>query len=254
MVTSLSSTPYHSLEGKMAHVKRSIDLVIFGGGGFIGSAILREAAKRSLSSIPVGRNVSTTKLSCDKVHVGNALDPTTYEDLLENARCVVVTIGSPPLPWPLNPLSKEDIVKYNGDCCRVPIEVAASKGVENIILINASMPKMMSFLVPGYYEGKMMGRKTCKKIAEEYPHINVSVLKPGVVHTNERFDRAPTFIFGAFGKLLNSSFGQTLTKVLNNILPFVFKGLLVPPVEVNDLAAEVVDSYTRTLHDDKKSI
>ena len=43
----------------------------------------REAAKRGLSSIPVGRNVSTTKFSSDKVHVGNALDPTTYEDLLE---------------------------------------------------------------------------------------------------------------------------------------------------------------------------
>ena len=238
----------------MAHVKRSIDLVVFGGGGFIGSAILREAAKRGLSSIPVGRNVSTTKLSCDKVHVGNALDPTTYEDLLEQTRCVVVTIGSPPLPWPLNPLSKEEIVKFNGDCCRVPIEVAARKGVDNIILINASMPKMMSFLVPGYYEGKMMGRKTCKEVSEKYPHINVSVLKPGVVHTNERFDRAPTFILGPIGKLLVSSFGQTLTKVLNKMLPFVFKGLLVPPVEVNDLAVEVLDNYASNSGDDKKKI
>ena len=99
-----------------------------------------------------------------------------------------------------------------------------------------------------------MGRKTCKEIAEKYPHINVSVLKPGVVHTNERFDRAPTFILGPLGKLLGSSFGQTLTKVLNNVLPFVFKGLLVPPVEVNDLAAEVLDSYTSNLQDDKKTI
>ena len=95
----------------MSYIKKSLDIVVFGGGGFIGSAILREAAKRSLSIIPVGRNVSTTNLKCNKVHVGNALDPSTYDDLLETTKCVVVTIGSPPLPWPLNPLSKEEIIK-----------------------------------------------------------------------------------------------------------------------------------------------
>ena len=37
----------------------------------------------------------------------------------------------------------------------------------------------------------------------------MSVLKPGVVHTNERFDRAPTFILGPIGKLLVSSLTDT---------------------------------------------
>ena len=39
----------------MSYIKKSLDIVVFGGGGFIGSAILREAAKRSLSIIPVGK-------------------------------------------------------------------------------------------------------------------------------------------------------------------------------------------------------
>ena len=241
----------------MSYIKKSLDIVVFGGGGFIGSAILREAAKRSLSIIPVGRNVSTTNLKCNKVHVGNALDPSTYDDLLETTKCVVVTIGSPPLPWPLNPLSKEEIIKFNGDCCRIPIERAAEKGVENIILINASMPKMMSYLIPGYYEGKMMGRKTCEEISKKFPNINVSVLKPGVVHSSQRFDRAPSLLFGPVSTLLKSSVGQALANFLNTILPFVFKGLVVPPIEVNDLAIDVVDIYmngnnNETDNNDKK--
>ena len=49
----------------MSCIKKSLDIVVFGGGGFIGSAILREGLKRSLAVIPVGRNVTTTKLSCN---------------------------------------------------------------------------------------------------------------------------------------------------------------------------------------------
>ena len=103
------------------------------------------------------------------------------------------------------------------------------------------MPKMMSYLIPGYYEGKMMGRKTCEEISKKFPNINVSVLKPGVVHSSQRFDRAPSLLFGPISTLLKSSVGQALANFLNTILPFVFKGLVVPPIEVNDLAIEVVD-------------
>ena len=119
-----------------------------------------KAAKSCLflahSPFPTVSNRNTTKLSCDKVHVGLSLDLATYEDLLEQTRCVVVTIGSP--PWPLNPLSKEEIVKIQRSLVAAfqLLEVAAStcfyKPGQIDQRLNAENDELA--LVPGYYEGK----------------------------------------------------------------------------------------------------
>ena len=45
-----------SAAGKAAG--RAIDLVVFGGSGYIGSAVVREGRKRGLKVIPLGRNIT----------------------------------------------------------------------------------------------------------------------------------------------------------------------------------------------------
>ena len=222
--------------------KRSIDMVVFGGGGYIGSAIVREGRKRGLTMIPLGRHVSEKE-----GHTADALEPEQYRDLLKEAKGIAVSIGTPPFPWPISRISNEQRILINGYANRIPIETAAEEGVENIVLVNAAMPSWLNSMVPGYYQGKMLARQTCEKLEADKAYsekTKIHVLQPGAIYSNSRMDRAPGLLFGPLRFFLTSSVGISFSSFLINILPGVFKGLLdAPPVHVDDLSKQIIDAY-----------
>ena len=81
-------------------------LVVFGGGGFVGSAIAAKAAKQGLKVVSLTRrgtrpeHLGGSGCWSDQVEwaAADATDPSTYAALLQDASAVVVSVGSPPVP------------------------------------------------------------------------------------------------------------------------------------------------------------
>lgn len=81
-------------------------LVVFGATGFVGSHVAQEGVKRGLDVICLSRKgvapaavASATWSKSVKWAAADALKPGTYRDQLQGADAVVISIGSPPLPF-----------------------------------------------------------------------------------------------------------------------------------------------------------
>lgn len=81
-------------------------LVVFGASGFVGSAIAQEGVRRGLEVLCLSRKGIAPKAFAaadwaKKVMwaSADALKPETYREKLEGAEAVIVSIGSPPLPF-----------------------------------------------------------------------------------------------------------------------------------------------------------
>lgn len=81
-------------------------LVVFGATGFVGSAVAQEGVKRGLDVICLSRKgvapaafASATWAKSVQWAAADALRPETYREKLEGADSVVISIGSPPLPF-----------------------------------------------------------------------------------------------------------------------------------------------------------
>ena len=107
--------------------------MIFGGTGFVGSAIAREAARRGLLVQCVTRGgdapahlrsepwaASVTWLR------GDALDPGTYAEHMRGADAVITSVGRLPFPH----LTRDVIVRDNGETNVAPARCAAEVGVD----------------------------------------------------------------------------------------------------------------------------
>ncbi len=78
-------------------------LIILGGSGFVGAAVAEEALRRGMNVVCLSRSGSTEAPHAwaDKATwaKADALKPDTYREHLRGAAAVVVSIGSPPLPF-----------------------------------------------------------------------------------------------------------------------------------------------------------
>jgi uncharacterized protein YbjT (DUF2867 family) len=81
-------------------------VIVFGGNGFVGSNVLKELFARSVSAVSVSRSgikpnhfKSEAWAQSVEWHQGDAMNSSTYESLLQNAKAVVISVGSPPVPF-----------------------------------------------------------------------------------------------------------------------------------------------------------
>ena len=130
----------------MASSNAAKRLMIFGGTGVVGSAIAREAARRGLLVQCVTRGgdapahlrsepwaASVTWLR------GDALDPGTYAEHMRGADAVITSVDRLPFPH----LTRDVIVRDNGETNVAPARCAAEVGVDRLVVIGASVPKMI---------------------------------------------------------------------------------------------------------------
>ena len=81
-------------------------LVVFGGSGFVGGAVAEAALQRGAAVLCLSRTGAPAAGLAEQPWAqraqwakADALQPDTYRDKLRGADAVVISIGSPPLPF-----------------------------------------------------------------------------------------------------------------------------------------------------------
>ena len=171
-------------------------LMIFGGTGFVGSAIAREAAKRGLLVQCVTRGGDAPAHLRDEPWAssvtwlrGDALDPSSYKEHMRGADAVITSVGRLPFPN----LSHEDIVRDNGETNVTPAKCAKEVGVDRLVVIGASVPPIpgvgwgisptSGVYAAGYAAGKAMAETHARDefVGAGHGGRGAAVLKPGPV-------------------------------------------------------------------------
>ena len=171
-------------------------LMIFGGTGFVGSAIAREAAKRGLLVQCVTRGGDAPAHLKDEPWAssvtwlrGDALDPSSYKEHMRGADAVITSVGRLPFPN----LSHEDIVRDNGETNVTPAKCAKEVGVDRLVVIGASVPPIpgvgwgisptAGVYAAGYAAGKAMAEVHARDefVGAGHGGRGAAVLKPGPV-------------------------------------------------------------------------
>jgi len=135
-------------------------VLIFGGRGFVGSEMAREAIKRGWSVTCLSRSLPTDKQKVPGAEYDtvDALDPEAVASKFssEDIKAVVCSIGSPPLPF----VDKQYQIRMNGDTNTNILKAAEAAGIQRFVLANATMPKWAPV---GYQMGKNLAEAQAQK-------------------------------------------------------------------------------------------
>ena len=221
-------------------------LVVFGGNGFVGTRVCALASKQGLPVVSVSRSgvapahyQASTGCAADIVRweKGDAIDPSTYSALLKDAAAVIVSVGSPPLPF----VDYDYQLKMNGLCVQRVAEAARDAQVPRLVVVNATMPAWLHHVAPGYYEGKRLGEQATASFVQGREEAYGVLLKPSVIFGTRREGAVPIplgLLFGPVSTVMQ--LGSGLTAGLRRFAPYLLDGLLHPPVSVESVAAAAV--------------
>ncbi|KAJ7560891.1 hypothetical protein O6H91_03G004800 [Diphasiastrum complanatum] len=190
-------------------------LVVLGGSGFVGSAVVKTAVNQGIEVVSLSRSGRPSYT-----------DPWVDQVLWISA--VVSTIGG----FGTN----EQMQKLNGEANTLAVDAASKAGVSKFVLISVhdyNLPPF--FLSNGYFEGK---RQAEAEVLSKFPNSG-TVLRPGFIYGKRRvngIDVPLDLIGGPLEKLLVS--GGSFIKPLS-VLPGSDLFLSVP-VSVDDVARAAV--------------
>ena len=225
-------------------------LMIFGGTGFVGSAIAREAAKRGLLVQCVTRGGDAPAHLKDEPWAssvtwlrGDALDPSSYKEHMRGADAVITSVGRLPFPN----LSHEDIVRDNGETNVTPAKCAKEVGVDRLVVIGASVPPIpgvgwgisptSGVYAAGYAAGKAMAEAHARDefVGAGHGGRGAAVLKPGPVSgTRITSSGSKIPLWAAMGPMA----------AVMNALPLPAGMKQMTPVSVDNVARAAVTAAT----------
>eukprot|EP00879_Flechtneria_rotunda_P003521 GHRR01003752.1.p2 GENE.GHRR01003752.1~~GHRR01003752.1.p2 ORF type:complete len:312 (+),score=90.77 GHRR01003752.1:229-1164(+) len=213
-------------------------LVVFGGRGFVGSAICKEALKTGLHVVsispagtpPIGREAWTQDVEWCR---GNALEPRTYQDILHGSLAAISCIGAFG--------SQAQMLKINGTANSVAIATAKAAEVPRFVYISGHIPNIpgLELVAQGYVHGK---RQAEEELFRSYPEAGVA-LRPWVIYGDRAVTSAVTL---PLGMMLGPV--EYLIKQIPNArtlagLPIIGAGF-IPPVHVDQVAKAAVAAAT----------
>ncbi|EFJ48658.1 hypothetical protein VOLCADRAFT_60325, partial [Volvox carteri f. nagariensis] len=215
-------------------------LLVFGGRGFVGSNVCKEAVGTGLSVLGVSRSGTPPLVREPWVDAvewvrGNALEPQTFARHLEGADAVVSCIGG----FGTN----EEMLKVNGAANVSLIEAARAAGVKRFVFISAHIPNipLIDAVLGGYIRGKQAAEESLRI---QFPSTGV-VLRPGVIYGDRVVSSNLTVPLGlAFRPLemMIERLGVKQAKQLSGV-PLV-GAAFVPPVNVETVARVAVRAAT----------
>uniref|UniRef100_A0A803LXV1 NAD(P)-binding domain-containing protein n=1 Tax=Chenopodium quinoa TaxID=63459 RepID=A0A803LXV1_CHEQI len=213
------------------HCVALVKLLVFGGNGFVGSHICKEALEHGLSVASMSRSgrSSINEAWADRVswHQGDLFSPETIKDALDGVSSVISCVGGFG--------SNSHMYKVNGTANMNAIRAAAEKGVKRFVYISAADFGVVNYLLQGYYEGK---RAAETELLTKFPYGGV-ILRPGFIYGTRRVGSM---------KLPLGVIGSPLEMVLQHAKPLtqvpLVGPLLTPPVNVTAVAKVAVRAAT----------
>lgn len=211
-------------------------LVVFGGRGFVGSHVCREAVRQGLDVVAVSPS-GTPPLS-DERWVdgvawvrGNALEPRSYAHLLQGATGVISCVGAFG--------SQSHMLKVNGTANVTTIHEAAAAGVPRFVFVSAHIPNVpgLEYLIGGYVQGKQQAEEALR---EAFPTSGVA-LRPSMIYGDRRVSANVTLPLGLVGAPLEALAARAPKALLG--VPLL-GALAVPPVPVEAVARAAVRAAT----------
>ena len=224
-------------------------VVVLGGGGFVGSAVAQEALRRGLrvlclcrsgrSDVPGDWSDRVTWAKAD------ALRAETYREHLRGADAVVISIGSPPLPF----VDRAYQLLMNGETNVTATRTAKEEGVRQVVLINAAMPPALT--PKGYFDGKRAAELAAREMVG--PSFGAAVLKPGGAQSNTQLSLAHCTHASSHAAIYGTRYAGRWPIPLwpfmapaSAVLRRLPSPLLVEnaPISVSNVAAAAVDAAT----------
>ncbi len=161
-------------------------IVLFGGNGFVGTAIARELIHQGVKAVCVSRS-GAMPVHLEKTEwahqvewiQGDALKPDMT--LFVDVAAVVTLIGSPPVPT----FSKAAYAKQlatNSESNLAVIKATQESPVDRLVVLGAHLPKAIATDKFAYAKGKRL----CNEAAQEFANISEQhtsiVLKPTAIY------------------------------------------------------------------------
>lgn len=215
-------------------------VVVFGGNGFVGSEILKKLAADGIACVGVSRRHSS--LPGVTWHAADALDPSTFQGVLQDASAVVISIGSPPLPF----VDYDYQFKFNGTTNTTVLDAAERCGVKKAVVVGATMP---TWAPKGYFDGKVAAERRALEFAKD--GREAVVLKPSPIYGTRRDGPFPVPlapVLAPVSWLLRAT--RPINRAVIRVAPSLFDGVLVPPVPVAAVAAAAVDNAVKSKLDE----
>ncbi|XP_044506592.1 uncharacterized protein At1g32220, chloroplastic-like [Mangifera indica] len=206
-------------------------ILVFGGNGFVGSHICREALERGLTVHSLSRSgrpsYQDSWTNSIVWHQGDLLSPDSLKSALTGVTSVISCVGGFG--------SNSHMYKINGTANINAVIAATELGVKKFVYISAADFGLVNYLLRGYYEGK---RATEAELMKKLPHGGV-ILRPGFIHGTRRVGqmKLPLSIIGAPLEMILKH-----AKLLSKI-PLIGP-LFIPPVHVTSVAKVAVTAAT----------
>lgn len=211
-----------------------IKMIVFGGNGFVGQEVVKEALKHNINVVSINRSgapedfsiPSGSKGTIDWVK-GDLLDVSdTWVTLLKGAKVAISCIGAIGMNHPL-------MEKVNGEANENAVKECKKAGITKYTYISAvENDNLPEFVLTGYYKGKHRAEKA---IVEAFGNQG-AILRPGFIYGNRHVKLPSSFPIKSFnlplwiaGIPFEYLFSMSIFTAIRNALPST-KLLLAPPV------------------------
>ncbi|ARN74820.1 SDR family oxidoreductase [Oceanicoccus sagamiensis] len=163
-------------------------IIVYGGNGFVGSAICELVVEQGIPCISVSRRgLAPTHLKplgalwADAVRwlQGDALAPDIT--LLQGARAIISLVGSPPLPT-FSQSAFDHQLMMNGTSQVRVIQAAKEAGVNRLVMMGADIPALLQTDSFAYYLGKKQTLTAAKTFAASSKNRQAAVLQPAGIY------------------------------------------------------------------------
>ena len=236
-------------------------LIVFGGNGFVGSAIIASALKNpaiekvysvcrsgALKSEMHGiksisgyeDKIEWMKGDISKLEMSNSARETQeWEGEVAESTGVISCVG-------MFDVSNDIMRKMNGDANKALAETVKRAGAAHMVYISAyEVEKEFPFKVlPGYFEGKRIAEAA---VSSEFGSMG-AILQPGMIY-GTRVQNGMSIPLGLIGKPLEVLFSLPGLNQLHK-LPIIGRLAFSPPVNVHDIAKASVLAATGGLLED----